>query len=148
MATVVLGQELERKTVHIKEASSKIVVDGYLNEQAWNESVPAKDFMQTFPYDSSMSYSQCEIYMTYDKHYIYLGTKCNDTDPSKDFVTLSMRRDFRGPGIESINLILDPFLDQTNAFAFGINPLGIQKEGLVANGGNQGDDFSLDWDNK
>ncbi len=148
VVTAAYGQGIARKKVYIKEASSKIKVDGYLDEQAWNESVPAKDFMQTFPYDSSLSYSQCEIYLTYDKHFIYVGTKCNDTEPGKDFIVLSKRRDFRGPGIESINLILDPFQDQTNAYAFGINPLGVQKEGLVANGGNQGDDLSLDWDNK
>lgn len=142
------GQAVTRKQVYIKEASSPIKVDGRLTEQAWKESVPAKNFMQTFPYDSSLSYSQCEIYLTYNKGFIFIGTKCNDTEPNKDFVILSKRRDFRGPGIESINLILDPFQDQTNAYAFGINPLGVQKEGLVVNGGSQGGDFSLDWDNK
>jgi hypothetical protein len=148
MVTAVQSQVISRKQVYIKEASTPIKVDGYLNEAAWKESVPAKDFMQTFPYDSSLSYSQCEIYLTYNKNFIYIGTKCNDTEPSKDFVILSKRRDFRGPGIESINMILDPFQDQTNAYAFGINPLGVQKEGLVANGGSQGGDLSLDWDNK
>lgn len=148
MVTVVQSQVITRKQVYIKEATSPIKIDGHLDEEAWKESVPAKDFMQTFPYDSSLSYSQCEIYLTYNKNFIFIGTKCNDTEPSKDFVILSKRRDFRGPGIESINMILDPFQDQTNAYAFGINPLGVQKEGLVANGGSQGGDFSLDWDNK
>lgn len=143
-----IGQQVNRKTVYINKTDQLIKIDGQLNEQAWKEAIPAKDFIQTFPYDSAQSQTQCEIYLTYDKNNIYIGTKCNDLDPSKDFVIISQRRDFRGPGIESINILLDPFQDQTNAYQFGINPLGVQKEGLVANGGNQSEDLSLDWDNK
>ena len=142
------GQGVDRRTVQINGSDTPIKVDGRLDENAWGQAVPAKDFIQTFPYDSSRSLSQCEIYLTYDKNNIYVGTRCNDADPAKDYVTLSQRRDFRGPGIESINLVFDTFQDQTNAYSFGINHLGVQKEGLVINGGNQSEDFTLDWDNK
>ncbi|HEY5691956.1 MAG TPA: hypothetical protein VIS49_10900, partial [Cyclobacteriaceae bacterium] len=50
MVTAVQSQVITRKQVYIKEASSPIKVDGRLDEEAWKESVPAKDFMQTFPY--------------------------------------------------------------------------------------------------
>ena len=143
-----LAQSVTRKSVHISQATTTIKVDGKLDEISWKDAEPANDFVQTFPYDSSLSTSQCEIYLTYDKNNLYIGTKCNDIDPNEKFVVLSMRRDFRGPGIESINILLDPFMDQTNAFTFGINPMGVQREGLVANGGNQSEDLSLDWDNK
>lgn len=143
-----LGQQLNRRTVEINRTDAPIVIDGKLDESVWNTAQPARDFVQTFPYDSSLSESQCEIYFAYDKTNIYVATRCNDVNPEKKFVILSQRRDFRGPGIESINLIFDTFQDQTNAYSFGINPLGVQKEGLVANGGSQGGDFSLDWDNK
>ncbi|MCB0492439.1 MAG: carbohydrate binding family 9 domain-containing protein [Cyclobacteriaceae bacterium] len=148
MTTTVIAQEISRKTVNISETEALINIDGHLDEAVWKNIAPAKDFYQTFPYDSSLSDTQCEIRFTYDKNNIYIGARCNDLDPSKKFVILSKRRDFRGPGIESLNILLDPFQDQTNAYAFGLNPLGVQKEGLVANGGNQGGDLSLDWDNK
>ncbi|HRX00737.1 MAG TPA: carbohydrate binding family 9 domain-containing protein, partial [Cyclobacteriaceae bacterium] len=137
-----------RKAVGINKTDNPILIDGRLDEDVWHTAVPAKDFMQTFPYDSSLSTSQCEIYLTYDDTYLYVATKCNDIDPEQKFVIISQRRDFRGPGIESINLVFDTFRDQTNAFSFGINPQGIQREGLIANGGTQSDDLSLDWDNK
>lgn len=137
-----------RKAVGINKTDNPILIDGRLDEDVWHTAVPAKDFMQTFPYDSSLSTSQCEIYLTYDDTYLYVATKCNDIDPEQKFVIISQRRDFRGPGIESINLVFDTFRDQTNAFSFGINPKGIQREGLIANGGTQSDDLSLDWDNK
>lgn len=142
------SQQINRKTVNINETDKPIKIDGRLDEQVWKDAVPAKDFIQTFPYDSALSDTQCEVYLTYDKNNIYVGTRCNDLNPDKEFVIISKRRDFRGPGIESINILFDPFQDQTNAYSFGINPIGVQKEGLVANGGSQSDDFSLDWDNK
>ena len=35
-----------------------------------------------------------------------------------------------------------------SAFSFGINPYGVQREGLVVNGGVVSEDLSLSWDNK
>ncbi len=118
------AQEIKKKTVHINEVNSTINIDGVLDDEAWVNVEPARDFIQTFPYDSSLSISQCEVLLTYNKVYLYVGIKCNDTDPGSDFVMLSQRRDFRGPGIESVNLIFDTFRDQTNAYTFGINPYG------------------------
>jgi hypothetical protein len=39
-------------------------------------------------------------------------------------------------------------MDRTNSFSFGMSPFGVQREGLVVNGGAQSDDLSLSWDNK
>lgn len=147
-AHVCFAQTPIRKTVNISTTDTPIKVDGLLDDPIWSNITPAKDFIQTFPYDSALSTTQCEIYFSYDEQNMYIGTKCNDVDSGKKFVILSKRRDFRGPGIESINVVFDTFQDQTNAFSFGINPLGVQKEGLVVNGGTLSDDFSLDWDNK
>jgi hypothetical protein len=43
---------------------------------------------------------------------------------------------------------LDTYQDNTNAFQFGVNPFGVQREGLIANGGANPEDLSLSWDNK
>lgn len=136
------------RQVKIVETKSTIKVDGVLDEPIWADLIPAKDFIQTFPYDTSYSDSQCKIFFTYNKQNVYVGVKCNDPDPQKNYVMRSRRRDYRGSGIESVNLLFDTFQDQTNAFSFGINPFGVQREGLVSNGGNDQRGLSLDWDNK
>lgn len=51
-------------------------------------------------------------------------------------------------GIDLLTFVIDPFRDQTTAFLFGINPYGVQREGLISNGGATSDDFDLSWDNK
>lgn len=47
-----------------------------------------------------------------------------------------------------MSVILDTFQDVTNAFFFGLNPAGVQREGLISNGYLRGEDLDLSWDNK
>jgi hypothetical protein len=66
----------------------------------------------------------------------------------RKYVTPSLRRDYRGEANDGVTFVFDTFKDRTNAFMFGINPFGVQREGLISNGGNNGGDLSLNWDNK
>ena len=131
----------------IKRAAGKIVVDGEMNEEDWNTADVASNFKQIFPFDSSYAQSQTEVRMVYDDHFIYVYATMHSKGPRK-YVTPSLRRDFRGQAFDSFVIILDTYQDKTNAFSFGINPFGVQREGLISRGGNTSDDLSLSWDNK
>lgn len=55
------------------------------------------------------------------------------------------------PGIDLFAIILDSFQDQTNAFTFGANPVGVQREGLVSKGGIptfESKPIDFTWDNE
>jgi len=141
---VVLGQP----NITIRKSAAPIALDGNLDDAAWNTSDVASDFHQYFPYDTSMAYAQTEVRITYDDHFIYVGAIMHNQGPRK-YVTPSLRRDFRGEANDSFSVVFDTFKDKTNAFIFGVNPFGVQREGLVANGGSIGrEDFTLNWDNK
>ena len=60
----------------------------------------------------------------------------------------SLKRDYRGSGVDSFSLLFDTYNDGTNAFIFGINPFGVRREGLISGGGNDGRDYNLSWDVK
>ena len=134
--------------VQIKKTNSPIELDGVANEPAWREADVAGDYWQTFPMDTSLATAKTEFRLTYDDKFLYIAAVCYKTTESDYFVTPSLRRDFRGSGIDLLTFVLDPFQDQTTAFLFGINPFGVQREGLVSNGGATRDDFDLSWDNK
>jgi len=133
--------------LHIKRATGPITVDAQMDEADWAEAQVAGKFKQQFPYDSSFAKSQTEVRMTYDDNFIYLFAVMYNTGP-RQYVTPSLRRDFRGEANDSFVATFDTYLDNTNAFQFGTNPFGVQREGLVSNGGNNNDDLSLNWDNK
>lgn len=134
----------------IKRSLTPIKIDGILDETAWLEADSTDQFYQQFPYDSSRSFLKTVVRATYDDHFIYFAAKLYTDTPDK-FVVPSLRRDFFGSGIDIFAIIIDSFQDKTNAFTFGTNPAGVQREGLVSAGGVGGDggppvDFT--WDNK
>ena len=136
-------------SLRITYTDTPIEIDGRLEDVAWQTADVADQFMQYFPFDTSLAESQTEVRMAYDGEFLYLGAKMYNKDPNRsEYVTPSLRRDYRGEANDGITLILDPFQDNTNAFQFGVNPFGVQREGLIANGGSSGGDLSLSWDNK
>ncbi|MFN5460939.1 MAG: DUF5916 domain-containing protein [Bacteroidota bacterium] len=140
----VIGQESE-KTILIKKTKDKITVDGILDENVWKACGSAKNFWQTFPFDSSLALSKTEAFVTFDDEYFYVAAICYDTI-KKPYVIQSLKRDFSYPVSDCFVISLDPLCDKTNGFSFGLNPYGVQREGLIAGGGAMG--VSTDWDNR
>jgi hypothetical protein len=85
--------------------------------------------------------------MTYDDRFIYVFAVMHNLGP-RTYVTPSLKRDYRGAGLDGFSVVLDTYQDKTNGFLFGVNPFGVQREGMIANGGSDQDDLNLSWDNK
>jgi hypothetical protein len=134
-----------KQTYHIKKSACPIIIDGMLNEECWKQAEVANTFYCNFPYDTGASCTRTEVRMTYDDEALYLSAVCYDTLPG-DYVIQSLKRDFSYPVSDAFSLVLDPFDDKTNGFSFGVNPYGVQREGLIAGGGGMG--VSTDWDNR
>ena len=62
------------------------------------------------------------------------------------FVIQSLKRDFSYPISDAFAVFVDPFDSKQNGFSFAVNPAGVQREGLIENGGAFG--VSSAWDNK
>ena len=135
-------------TIHLKRSTEKIVIDGHLMEEVWQKGDNAANFWQYFPYDTSSAQGQTEIRMTYDDQFLYVGVRCHSAGP--DYVVQSLRRDYSFSGNDNITLLFDTFNDKTNAFVFGMNPMGVRREALISGGGRTrgGSSFSSSWDNK
>ncbi len=130
----------------VKICAEKIKIDGILDEPVWQLKPNVSDFWQYFPNDSAKAKSQTEIWFTYDDKNLYLASKCYSK--SNKFIVPSLRRDFRAGGNDNISFVFDTFNDKTNAFLFGINPLGVMREALISNGGSDNANFNTFWDNK
>ena len=133
--------------LHIAKAKSPIHIDAVMDEPDWQSAEPANHFKQYFPFDSSFANAQTEVRLTYNEHFLYVYAVMHNVRARK-YVTPSLRRDFRGEANDTFVIVLDTYQDKTNAFQFGINPFGVQREGLVSNGGAETAHLSLDWDNK
>ena len=140
------GQETQ-KSFTVKFITENINPDGILDEPIWEMAGKGADeFWEYFPIDSIQAKKQSQIKILYDDKNLYVGIKAYSS--GENYATQSLRRDFRGSGSDSFSLVFDTFNDGTNAFLFGINPYGVRREALIANGGASADDFNLAWDMK
>jgi hypothetical protein len=125
-----------------------ITLDGILDEAIWKDAEGWNgNFMQYFPSDTSLSKFPTRVKVAFDDTNLYLAAIMENTGPRK-YVSTSLRRDYRGEQNDGISFVFDTFNDLTNAFQFGVNPYGVQREALLANGGSRAEDLNLAWDNK
>ena len=139
-----LGQKINSAfRLPIHRASSTIVVDGIMNEQAWKDAAVARDFYMVLPMDTSHAKVKTEVRMTYDEKNIYIIAVCYRVKPGP-YMVESLRRDFTFGKNDNFIFFIDPFDDQPNGFTFGANAAGAQWDGTLYSGGSA----DLSWDNK
>ncbi len=136
----------EVRSLHIRKAQGDIVLDGELDENDWIIAESTDHFHQTFPFDTVKAISNTIVKLTYDKNFLYVGIIGYDEDPGP-YTIESFKRDFFGSQNDVVNIVIDPYGDQTNAFLFGLSPFGVMREAFLnAQAESSKDAFS--WDNK
>nr|WP_299383900.1 DUF5916 domain-containing protein [Allomuricauda sp.] len=134
------------KSFTVKHITEPIEIDGVLDESVWETADSARDFQQYFPSDSVLAKQKTEIKMLFDDTTLYIGII--QQSGGTDYITPSLRRDYRAGNGDNITLLFDTFNDGTIAFLFGINPLGVRREALISGGGNDLRGFNTSWDVK
>ncbi|WP_434037195.1 DUF5916 domain-containing protein [Formosa sp. 4Alg 33] len=135
-----------QKSISVKYVDNDdFIIDGVLDEAMWAEAVPTSGFTEYFPTDSKQAEYQTEMRMMYNEGFLYIAVK--GYAPGKNYRTPSYERDFSISGADIVNLMFDTYSDRTNAFLFGINPFGVEREGVIYRGGVTGD-LDLNWNTK
>ncbi len=134
----------ESYQLRISRAASPVVLDGAVDEPAWQAAQVASDFWMVLPMDTSRANVRTDVRMTYDDDNVYLSAVCFLGDVPGPYIVESLRRDWSFSKNDNFILFMDPFDDQTNGFTFGTNAAGAQWDGLLYEGGKS----NLSWDNK
>ena len=130
------------QNLRIRKTAEAVKVDGVLDDAAWAAAQVATDFTRQFPVDTGLTAFQTEIRLCFDDKNLYVSAVCYQ--PGETFTVQSLKRDFPNGSSDVLNILLDPFKDGLNGFAFGVNPLNVQREALIDNGTT----LSFDWDNR
>ncbi|MBC3785545.1 carbohydrate binding family 9 domain-containing protein [Spirosoma utsteinense] len=134
----------ESYQIHINRATSPVVIDGAVEETAWQAAEVANNFWMVLPMDTSRANVRTDVRMTYDDKNVYLSAVCYHGDVPGPYIVESLRRDWNFGRNDNFILFMDTFDDQTNGFTFGMNAVGAQWDGLLYEGGKA----NLSWDNK
>ena len=111
-----IGTDAAFQKLEIVETSSKVIVDGILNDSAWQSASFYGNFQQYYPYDTSLSSSKTWFSLCHDDKFIYAAMKCDNRNPQKPYVVNNLKRDFSVTSHDGVVLSLSPFLDGQNGF--------------------------------
>jgi hypothetical protein len=131
--------ESKKRAIVIPKASGQIVIDGKLDEQAWDNAAVFKDFYNIGPGYNTEPSKPTVAYVMYDEHFLYIGFKCWD---DKDKIRATVAKRDQVFGEDNVRVWLGTYNDRRRAYILGFNPLGIQQDGIYTEG--QGADFTPD----
>jgi hypothetical protein len=118
----------------LAEGGEAPVIDGRVNDPAWETVKPFTGFTQQDPTEGAPATEPTEVRLLVGRGHVYIGIVCFDSDPSKIIITQARRDGSLNDG-DSVIVVLDTFNDNQNAFVFGTNPMGIEYDGQVAREG-------------
>ncbi len=125
--------------LEITETPTPIVIDGVLDDPAWQSANIGSDFWQKVPFFAEGADPRTEVMLTYDKDNLYVAAKCFQKE---DIIIQSLKRDEYWDN-DGIAIVLDPLNTRTNGFLFGTSAAGQQWDALRSL-----DDINSDWSNK
>lgn len=133
------GQSQEMSAL---KTTDTITINGVLDEPVWERAQDISTFIQFAPSWNEPASFKTSVRVVYDERMIYFGFTCHDPEPEKISAKATKRDDYF-QNDDAVVILLDTFHDRNSVYWFGINPLGTQQDGRLADNGRT-DDSS--WD--
>jgi hypothetical protein len=112
----------------VPRVSVPVKVDGVLEESEWKDALLLELKYETQPGENIPAMVRTEVLVTYDDGNVYFAFRCFDPDPSAIRARYADRDDIIGDDLIHVNL--DTFNDERRNYFFGVNALGIQRDGI------------------
>jgi hypothetical protein len=116
------------------------VIDGKLDDPAWQSLEWEKGFVQHEPYEGKDPSQETGFKILYDDNNIYVVFRAFDTNPDSIDSRLSRKDNIQS---DYVGIQLDSYFDQRTAFTFMVSASGVKMDGIFSNDG-ENEDFT--WD--
>jgi hypothetical protein len=130
----------QRPSAQAVRADSPPAIDGVLDDAAWTRAHPLGDFVQFEPLRGDAASAGTQVRILFDSTAIYIGFRV--LEPANLTAELT-RRDANLLTDDAVLIVLDTYGDRQSGYMFGVNPLGTQADGRIANDGRTVDNA---WD--
>ena len=117
------------KTATVPFTSTPPVLDGVLNDAAWQAATMIDDMHQLDPVDHGEPSERTEVYLLYDRNFLYIGAKLFDSEPER----ITARQMVQGQTLQfddSLHVYIDPFNNRRTGYDFEVNPNGVRIDGI------------------
>lgn len=135
------GEKNTAPFIAVSQCVGEPKVDGLLDDSVWTGASQITTFFQREPDEGLPATESTNVAITFDTHNLYIGIRCYESKVDQ-IIANEMRRDAELAENDRIEIILDTFNVGRNAFFFSTNPLGVQRDGLVS---NEGENLNWNW---
>ena len=136
----VFGQDLVKKQYVATQVTVPPVINGVLDDEAWQSGDWAGGFTQNQPYNGKPETQRTEFKIVFDDNNLYVAIKAFDTAPDSIVNRLTRRDEADG---DLVGIILDSFHDLRTGFLFGVSSAGVKYDQMFVNDSGNGDSS---WD--
>ena len=131
------------KSVTITKILSPPIIDGLLQDAAW-EAIPiTSDFIQDEPNNMDVPTERTDVKIVYDEHAIYIAARLYDVIPDAIIKHMGRRDGWKKVMMSDwFSIEIDSYYDHQTAFEFLVNSTGVQFDDMVFD-----DSFrNIEWD--
>ncbi|HDZ40068.1 MAG TPA: hypothetical protein ENH59_00070 [Bacteroidetes bacterium] len=129
----------EKKTLEAVRATEPPVIDGIIDEQVWQTSNIAGDFIQYSPYGGQPSKLDTEVRFLFDDEAVYIAAMMYDTSPDSIYRNLGQRDNDRDLNADFFYVDISTFNDGLNGETFKISASGVQSDMKARSSGERRD---------
>jgi hypothetical protein len=134
------GQDPEKKQYKATQITIPPVINGILDDEAWQAGDWAGGFTQNMPYNGQPETEKTEFKILFDDNNLYVAIRSYDTAPDSIVNRLTRRDEADG---DLVGIILDSFHDLRTGFLFGVSSAGVKYDQMFTNDSGNGDSS---WD--
>lgn len=135
-----------RATIRASRVTEPLRIDGTLDERVYQDVLAISDFIQTEPIEGVPSSEQTEVWVLFDRDYLYVSGRCWDSAPESEWIVNEMRRDSMNIlQNENFAFLIDTFYDRRNGVLFQVNPIGGRMDGQITDERNWNGDWNPIW---
>jgi len=116
------------------EAAARI--DGVLDEPVWQRAARLTGFSQYRPVDGRPAQDSTEVLVWYAPDALWFGIRALEAHGSVVRATVADRDQIDAD--DYVRILLDTYDDHRRAWMFGVNPLGVQQDGVWSDGVDAG----------
>jgi len=118
-------------TVHAPRIDADIKIDGTLDDPGWAQAARLTGFSQFLPVDGIPASDSTIVLVLYSRHAIYFGIRAYEAH-GPVHATLADRDKIAAD--DYVQILLDTSHDHRTSYVFGVNPLGVQADGILSEG--------------
>src|SRR6266550_6320306 len=140
-----IADTTRQRVAYAARRDGNILLDGNLNEDAWQKAPAITGFTQSYPVPGARPTNPTEVKVLYDDAALYVGVRMFDAHPDSIAAQLA-RRDASGIYSDWIQVFVDSYRDRRTGFGFAVNPQGVKKDVYLSNDVDEDTNWDAVWD--